>query len=73
MSIKDDKIMYLVTVAVYHIQHKSTIRKTAKVFNIPKSTLHEMLCYKLRRINRGLYEQYRQLSIENIKNNKFGV
>ena len=64
MSIKDDKIMYLVTVAVYHIQHKSTIRKTA---------LHEMLCYKLRRINRGLYEQYRQLSIENIKNNKFGV
>ncbi|WP_316608842.1 sporulation transcriptional regulator SpoIIID [uncultured Ruminococcus sp.] len=41
------------------IEHKSTVRETAAVFGISKSTVHKDLTAVLPHLNRGLYKEVR--------------
>lgn len=43
--------------ARYLIENKSTVRKTAEVFGISKSTVHKDITEKLSKINYGLYKE----------------
>jgi len=50
----------------YHIlDNNTTIRATAKAFNIPKSTVHHILKTNLKFVNYTLYRKVRQLMINN--------
>lgn len=51
--------------AEYILNNKSTIRATAKYFNIAKSTVHYYLKYKLREVNLDMYDKVKKLLIEN--------
>ncbi|MEG2354182.1 MAG: sporulation transcriptional regulator SpoIIID [Clostridium sp.] len=44
-------------VAKYIIESKSTIRKTAKVFGVSKSTIHKDMTERLPKINQDIAEQ----------------
>lgn len=48
-----------VTLGEYIIEHKSTVRDTAAVFGISKSTVHKDLTAVLPRLNAGLYKEVR--------------
>lgn len=48
-------------VACYLIENKSTVRATAIRFGISKSTVHKDISERLRSVNRGLYEQAREI------------
>lgn len=50
----------------YLVSHKSTIRKTAAHYNIPKSTVHHALKTRLRKINSPLYDALRTVLDKNI-------
>ena len=53
----------------YHIlDHNTTIRATAKAFNIPKSTVHHILKTNLKYISYPLHRQVRELMIRNFNN-----
>ena len=43
----------------YIIEKKSTVRESAKVFGISKSTVHKDLTSRLPRLNSGLYKEVR--------------
>lgn len=43
----------------YIIEHKSTVRESAGVFGISKSTVHKDLTSRLPRLNAGLYKEVR--------------
>lgn len=43
--------------AEYVIETSDTVRGTAKHFGISKSTVHKDLAYKLKKINKNLYNQ----------------
>ena len=62
MDNNDNKILNL---AHYILEHQTTIRATAKVFNIPKSTVHHDLSVKLKNINCCLYRQVKKLLRDN--------
>jgi len=47
--------------AKHIIDNKTTIRKTASVFNISKSTVHNDVSNKLKKINVGLYRQVQKI------------
>lgn len=47
--------------AVYIIEHQTTIRATARHFGISKSTVHKDLTERLERVNHGLYVQVKQV------------
>ena len=47
--------------AVYIIEHKSTVRAAASQFGISKSTVHKDLTERLPRVNPALYRQVREL------------
>jgi len=47
--------------AKYILKNKSTVRATAKVFGISKSTVHNDLKNKLAGINRALFEKVNKL------------
>ncbi len=51
--------------AYYILEEKTTIRKTAKKFNISKSTVHNDLSKKLRQINLSLYLKVQKLLDKN--------
>ncbi|MBE5741091.1 MAG: stage III sporulation protein D [Clostridiales bacterium] len=51
--------------AYYILDKKTTIRATAKAFNIPKSTVHHDLSTKLKYINYPLYKAIKRLLDEN--------
>jgi len=53
--------------AIYYVDNKSTIRKTAKVFGIGKSTLSYDFLYKLPYIDKRLYQKVRKLVASNFK------
>ena len=57
------KDIYLRTkqMALYVIETGSTVRKTAKVFNIAKSTVHYDLTTRLKHFDYGLYIQVRKV------------
>lgn len=62
ISNTDDRVINL---AYYILENQTTIRATAKTFNIPKSTVHHDLSTKLKYINHNLYKQVKNL----LKNN----
>lgn len=47
--------------AVYIIEHRTTIRAAAKQFGISKSTVHKDLTERLARCNHGLYLQVKEI------------
>ena len=57
----------ILNLAYYILENKTTVRATAKVFNIPKSTVHNNLSYKLKSINHTLYLQVKKLMENNFK------
>lgn len=46
-----------VELAQYIVENNATVRKTAKAFNISKSTVHKDVHERLRRINPALYKE----------------
>ena len=45
-----------------HIQNsRDTIRKTAKIFNLSKSTVHNDLALRLRKIDKDLYADVKKI------------
>ncbi len=58
----DDRVIKL---ANYILDNHTTIRATAKEFNIPKSTVHHDLSVKLKYIDYRLYLSVKQLLEEN--------
>ena len=51
--------------ASYIIANKSTVRDTAKVFGISKSTVHKDIADRLPKINKTLFEEVRKILDEN--------
>ncbi len=51
--------------ANYILENQTTIRATAKAFNIPKSTVHHDLSVKLKYINYPLFLEVKKLLDEN--------
>ena len=47
--------------AVYIIEHKSTVRAAAEQFGVSKSTVHKDLTARLPCVNRALYHEVRAL------------
>lgn len=43
----------------YIIEHRSTVRETASVFGVSKSTVHKDLTTLLPKLNSGLYKEVR--------------
>ena len=43
--------------AQYIIENNATVRRTAKIFNISKSTVHKDVHERLKRINPALYKE----------------
>lgn len=56
---------YVVELAHYILNNHTTIRATAKAFNMPKSTVHHYLSVKLKQINKPLYIEVKKLLEEN--------
>ena len=46
-----------VALAEYIVEHEATVRRTAQVFHISKSTVHKDVAERLRSISPGLYLQ----------------
>lgn len=57
----------IVKQAEYFVKHESTIRDTAKVFNICKSTIHINLSKRLEHIDYDLYCEVRRLLDKNYR------
>ena len=57
----------IIEMAKYITKNKSTIRATAKVFGIPKSTLHHDLSVKLKNISTSLYAEVKSLLEHNFE------
>lgn len=51
----------VVEVAGYIAEHKATVRETARVFGISKSTVHKDITERLPKINTGLSEAVRSV------------
>lgn len=47
--------------AKYILKNKATIRQTAKVFNVSKSTLHFDISKRLPKIHNGLYKKLKKI------------
>ena len=46
-----------VLLAQYMIEHKATVRQTASVFGVSKSTVHKDVTEILRHVDRALYDE----------------
>lgn len=46
-----------VVLAEYIVEHEATVRRTAQVFHISKSTVHKDVAERLKKISPGLYAQ----------------
>ncbi len=53
--------------AYYILDNQTTIRATAKAYNIPKSTVHHDLSVKLKYINYPVYLKVKKLLQENFE------
>lgn len=58
MQIIDDRSVLLAT---HIIDTKDTVRKTAKLFGISKSTVHKDVTERLQKINRTLYNEVQKV------------
>ena len=47
--------------AEYIVKHKATVRSTAKVFGVSKSTVHHDVTAKLKYIDEYLYDEVKKL------------
>lgn len=54
-----------IELAEYIIQNNATVRKTAKEFNISKSTVHKDVHERLKRINPELYREAQAILEQN--------
>jgi putative DeoR family transcriptional regulator (stage III sporulation protein D) len=63
--VKDYIEQRAVELAQYIIENKSTVRDTAKKFNISKSTVHKDVTERLVKINGKLAEQAKAVLMEN--------
>ena len=54
-----------IVLAHYIIENKSTVRDTAKKFNISKSTVHKDVTERLQKINRELADEAKVVLDEN--------
>ena len=54
-----------VNLALYMIENKATVRQTAKVFGISKSTVHKDVSERLKKINGVLYASVKAILDEN--------
>ena len=54
-----------VTLGEYIIEHQATVRATAQVFGVSKSTVHKDLTYKLKKINPSLAEHVGEVLAHN--------
>lgn len=54
-----------IELAEYIIEQNATVRKTAKVFNISKSTVHKDVHERLKRINPDLYNEAQAILEQN--------
>ena len=61
LSLQDFMEKRACDLAVYIIEHQTTIRKAAAQFGISKSTVHKDLTDRLKRCNYGLYLQVKQV------------
>ena len=52
--------------ALYIIEHNSTVRKTAEVYKISKSTVNKDIAYRLKNIDIGLYNDARKVLDKNL-------
>ena len=50
-----------VTLATYLVENRSTVRSVAAHFGISKSTVHKDVTQNLRRVNKSLYDQVKQI------------
>ena len=50
-----------VLLATYLVENKTTVRSVAARFGISKSTVHKDITQNLRQVNRGLYEQAKEV------------
>ena len=50
-----------VLLAAYLVENKSTVRAVATRFGISKSTVHKDITQTLRRVNKPLYEQAKEI------------
>ena len=55
----------VITLAQYMIDHKATVRATAKKFGISKSTVHKDISERLQRINPALFSEAKEILDEN--------
>ena len=53
--------------ALYLLKNKSTIRQTAMVFNISKTTVHKDLTEKLAALDQQLYLKVKEVLANNLK------
>ncbi len=53
--------------ARYIIDNNATVRKTASVFKISKSTVHKDVSYRLKNIDYSLYKQVKAVLDTNLK------
>ena len=51
----------VVEIARYIVEHKATVRETAKAFGISKSTVHKDVTERLVRVNKNLAEAAREV------------
>lgn len=58
----------IIKMAYFILENNTTIRATAKEFNIPKSTVHHNLSVKLKYINLSLYNK-----VCNLLKNNFNI
>lgn len=62
-----DIITRIIDCADYYIDNKSTMRKTAKMFGISKSTVHVNLSRDLKYIDKDRYKKVKKISNDNKK------
>ena len=53
--------------ARYIIENKATVRQTAEIFKISKSTVHKDVSYRLKNIDLDLYEKAKAVLDNNLK------
>lgn len=58
---KYDNNETIISMAKFILENQTTIRATAKVFGIPKSTVHHNLSTKLKYINYPLFKEVKTL------------
>lgn len=57
----------IIKMAKFILENETTIRATAKEFNIPKSTVHHDLTVKLKNIDLFLYREVKELLEHNFE------